>query len=143
MCEFIVWDKDNYFGEDNQFHELDKFFNEGLSVHYETDNGLVIINYDAETDFGVEFLNIETFDYIGKKDINGNKIYADCSIFKFKWGQNEHEIIGYFKYNNDYLSCEIIMINAQVDKSMNYDPNTCVDIEIIDTLQQNKLGLIK
>lgn len=75
-------------------------------------------------------------------DTKGNKIYADCSIVEFQWGEDEHIIKGYFTFNLEFLQYEIIMLNIQKGQSCAYSPFKCKDFKIIDTVQENKLGLI-
>ena len=57
-----------------------------------------------------------SMNFIVTRDDNLRPIVADCSIVKFGWGQNRHEIIGYFTYNKEYLCYEIVMLNAQIGK---------------------------
>lgn len=119
MNEFIVWDK-----------TLECFT---LSNYVKLENGIL-------KPIGEDYT---IYKGIGLKDINKKNIYANCSIVEFKWGQNKHTIIGYFTYNKEYLCYEIIMLNAQKGKSMCYAPHNCFNIKIIDTVQENKLVLIK
>lgn len=143
MSEFIVWDKDNYFGEDNQFHELERFLYEGLSVHFEKDNGLVIIDYDVYDYASPKPLNIETFNYIGKADINNKKIYADCSIVEFEYfddnPKNTCKMYGYFSFKEKELGFRVCTFNNSYFSNFNH----IRDFKIIDTIQENKLGLSK
>lgn len=142
MNEFIVWDKDNYFGEDTHFHELDRFLEDGLSVHFEKDNGLVIIEYDVDDYQYPKPLEIETFQYIGKKDIEGNKIYADCNIVEFEIYGDIYK--GYFKYSKKHLAYVFNFIGKRISYTINPTFNQdWSNFKIIDTIQQNKLGLIK
>ena len=83
----------------------------------------------------------DIFDYL-MDDTKGHKIYADSSIIEFKWGQHKINIQGYFTFNKEFLEYEIIMLNAQKQQSMSYNPYTCMDFKVIDTIQENKLGLI-
>jgi len=131
--DFIIWDKLN-----NQFLDCDLvngivFCNGKFS--YVSRRGAIHNDLFAE--------EVEFFSYVGIDDIDMQRVYADCSIVEFEWGQNKHNIIGYFTYNKEYLCYEIIMINAQKGKSMCYAPHNCFNIKIIDTIQENKLGLIK
>jgi len=124
MNEFIVWDK-RY-----------RVFRKLLKIDFEL--GLYFC-----IDTVVPFEKGELVKDIGIKDINGKSIYANSSIVEFEWGQDRHNIIGYFAFNKEYLSYEIIMLNTQKGKSMCYAPHNCFNLKIIDTIQENKLGLIK
>jgi len=101
---------------------------------------------------------------IGLKDINGKNIYADSSIIEFQlkddvifadftgakptiW--NEIKMIGYFVFNNEYLRYEIDIIDWGKNKTKSnfvclyYNLATMSQFKIIDTIQENKLGLNK
>lgn len=136
MNDFIVWDDvEKKFIYPKELHGK-------LSVCYDFYNGDLFFGCNGSVD-GLskdEFIFLED---IGLKDINGKSIYADCSIVEFEWGQDRHNIIGYFTFNQEYLSYEIIMLNTQKGKSMCYAPHNCFNFKIIDTIQENKLGLIK
>lgn len=136
MNEFIVWDKDNYYGEDNVFHELERFLDDGLCVAIEKDNGLVIIDYDVQDYCQPKVLNIETFNYIGLKDINDKKIYADCSIVEY--GVQKWKVI----YNVFQMCYELECISNKNFANMRLTGAYMGELKIIDTIQENKLGLI-
>jgi len=105
MNEFIVWDKDNYFGEDNQFYTLEELKEVAkdfsvFDLDFISEKKPFINTYmdDGEYGDGWKKVEIEIFNYIEKTDIENNKIYADCSIFKFMSpGLN---YIGYASYCN-------------------------------------------
>ena len=85
---------------------------------------------------------------IGLKDINNKKIYTDSSIVEFKHKTLVDKVIGYFTFANDeYLRYEIkiLRINPSVKNKDNFvfAKSLFSDIKIIDTIQENKLGLIK
>ena len=105
-----------------------------------------------ETSFGVNFgkerlkellgyIELEKKD-IGLKDINEKSIYADCSIVEFKnIGSN---YTGYFTFDLVKLCYKIIVLDIKsVRKEFIFNSNNIENIKIIDTIQQNKLGLIK
>ena len=106
----------------------------------------------CETSFGVNFGKErlkELLDYIelekkdiGLKDINEKSIYADCSIVEFKnIGSN---YTGYFTFDLVKLCYKIIVLDIKsVRKEFIFNSNNIENIKIIDTIQQNKLGLIK
>ena len=98
--------------------------------------------------FGKERIK-ELLDYIelekndtGLKDINGKSIYADSSIVEFKnIGSNYN---GYFTFDIVKLCYKIIVLDIKsVRKEFIFNSNNIENIKIIDTIQQNKLGLIK
>ena len=84
---------------------------------------------------------------IEKKDKAGEEIYADSSIVKITINDEdgEHSHKGFFSYNDDILCYgfkEPISNNTQrriwrMEKLQMY----AVSFKIIDTLQENKLGL--
>lgn len=101
---------------------------------------------------------------IGLKDINGKNIYADSSIVEFQlkddvifadftgakptiW--NEIKMIGYFVFDNEDLRYEIDIVDWEKNKTksnficLHYNLATMSQFKIIDTIQENKLGLIK
>ena len=130
MNEFIVWDE-----EDKCF--IDNFvFDEYLPLN--------------ELLKGDEIFKL--FPYIGKKDINGKKIYADSSIVEFmltresQIGSMSNEFKtkkrGFISFNVEKSSCEIKTLGDFKD-IYNFIENEICDLKIIDTIQQNKLGLIK
>lgn len=139
MNEFIVWDEDSkeFIDENYPFYLAPT----GL-LCIRQNNGQMI--YDN---------NMEYFYSIGKKDISDKKIYADSSIFEFdviNCGLSL-KTIGYFKYDN-YSQCMQIHILKDIGddgrilglKIINYIIyiDEIVNIKIIDTIQENKLGLI-
>ena len=84
---------------------------------------------------------------IGLKDINGKSIYADCSIVEFiakRLGKANIKIIGIFKYCNVSLRYNIELLISIGDYNLfAFDNINMSQFEIIDTIQENKLGLIK
>ena len=117
--EFKVWDKDREIFLDSLFVNCD--LNEAVS------------NND---DFAI-------FQYIGKTDINDKKIYADSSIVEFVFSDRDFSKIykGYFSYHIDELRYEINIIGDSTACVLSYNMDSMSDFEIIDTLQENKLGL--
>jgi hypothetical protein len=84
---------------------------------------------------------------IEKTDITGKEIYADSSIVVFTFLDNklrEHEVIGYFYFNDTDLGYWIEMIDQAGVKynHTRFYANRVKDLKIIDTIQENKLGLI-
>ena len=133
MNEFIVWD------------DTRKKFVDLREVYYDSFGNIEEIVLSCENEPTTSVLTFH--DDIGIKDINNKKIYADCSIVEFKhintYGCSSTRQ-GYFTFDND-LCCYII-------KCINEDLiliyacsvfSAITDIKIIDTIQENKLGLIK
>jgi len=85
------------------------------------------------------------FEGIGLKDINDKPIYADSSIFEFDYFGDI--LTGYFTYDKKYLSFLIRILTigecavmSFADKVWN---NSIKNFKIIDTIQENSMGLIK
>lgn len=102
----------------------------------------------------LDSVQFEVIRPIGKRDINGNKIYADSSIIEFEYpkykvgttiqdGYNTY--IGHFKFNDNTLSYMVYTKNAD-DSGYRWHFadifSQIKNIKIIDTIQENKLGLI-
>lgn len=76
-----------------------------------------------------------TFQSTGKLDINGNEIYYDHDIVKFKlfYGGDWIELVGIFRFNSDELRAEIdINDHPQNLICLWYDISTMKDFEIIN-----------
>ena len=96
-------------------------------------------------DFGKEKLK-ELLDYIelekndiGLKDINGKSIYADSSIVEFE--HKDKKLQGFFRYSKMRLSYVIEDLYNDMGE-MVYDGSQN-NFKTIDTIQENKLGLMK
>ena len=135
MNEFIAWDKDK------------KYF----LTEWEKDKITLKIVRDC---IALGDMARYTFhDYIEKKDINNKKIYAEKSIFEFDLVELNiadeetgvrNKYNGYFKYDIDTLSYVIFFDrgNKFLDRIV-YCPSRIQNIKTVDTIQENKLGLIK
>ena len=126
MNEFIVWDEDS-----------EIFIDETKCILVD---GTLFRN---EKDFANKISDdLSMFFSIGLKDINGKSIYADSSIVEFKnIGSN---YTGYFTFDLVKLCYKIIVLDIKsVRKEFIFNSNNIENIKIIDTIQQNKLGLIK
>ena len=82
---------------------------------------------------------------IGLKDINGKSIYADSSIVEFDYMNDIYK--GFFYFNKNELMYFIKILSssfkyADLDGSFPYTNIKICDFKIIDTIQENKLGLI-
>ena len=132
MKECVFWDSED-----------SKFINwEEVSFTKDKGDDFVIVIKEIDPIYSSGRL-YDSFDYIGLKDINNNKIYADCSIVEFQWGNgfgNVQTDWGVFKYDLDYLQYLIYEENEDINKSSIKEVS---NIKIIDTIQENKLGLIK
>ena len=100
-------------------------------------------------DFGKEKLK-ELLDYIelekndiGLKDINGKSIYIDSSICKVNYFSSSDWISDYcyFSFDTENLRYIVHLINEK--EIVDYESSYFDCFEIIDTIQENKLGLIK
>ena len=129
MHEFIVWDK-----------EKKEFLKD---VRVDMNGDLYPMDDMAEENFSIDCNKITAHQYIGKTDINDNKIYADCSIVEigFSWQESKDRAKGFFQYDKAGL-CYVIWDIAKNDY-IDFDLTKMQYMEIIDTIQENKLGLIK
>jgi len=131
MNEFIVWDnKHKIFIKDISI--------ERLAISEPLKNKIYLVHWDI-------------LNYIGIKDINNNKIYADCSSFEFDYIDLNLEDIecgrrtykGFFSWNQDTLSYFIHYDGGnEFFNQVQYCPAKFENFKIIDTIQENKLGLI-
>lgn len=89
--------------------------------------------------------------YIGKTDINGKKIYADCSIVEFDhFAANEADLQtnrAYLIYDINDCCYDLYFIDADLYglrvAISHFSRSMRSEFKIIDTVQENKLGLIK
>ena len=132
MNEFIVWDE-----------EAEIFIDEAKCI---LANGTLFRN---EKDFANEISDdLSMFFSIGLKDINNQKIYADSSIIEFDYMNDLYK--GYFYFDKKELMYFIKILESSF-VHFNKDSGSCFaytnlkicDFKIIDTMQENKLGLIK
>lgn len=137
MKKFIVWDKSLNIQVDSEF----MIGNSGIIYELtgETKNEFKCIDLSKDSCL--------LFYYIGKKDINGKEIYADYSIVEFDHKIIVDKIIGYFIFNSEELRYEvkILKMHPGIGNKTNivYDKWMLSNFKIIDTVQENKLGLIK
>lgn len=85
--------------------------------------------------------HVDLMQYIGKTDINDKKIYAESSIVEFLFNDGTVYTRGYFVFNKKFLSYFVY----DLEDKKHYKFNNFISnyIKIIDTIQENKLGLIK
>ncbi len=133
MNEFILWDKERfrYCNTTKSTEQIGDF------IYWETIR--LNPNYLKSCANG----QYPTFEYIKKDDIEGNKIYADCSIVEFDYKTISHseKRICIFTYD-DYTSRYWLRYAGDVG-TFEFDTERCKNIKIIDTVQENKLKLIK
>ena len=96
--------------------------------------------------FVPDFIPVQVCNYIGKTDIEGNKIYADSSIVEFNMSgsKKNFKATGFFTFNKKNLSYEFVCFKIDKKKlnSCRYDidwRNAYKDtFKIIGTLQEDK-----
>jgi hypothetical protein len=121
MNEFIVWD----------VKEVELIENEGLCID---ENGKVRSSNGVLLDED----SYKPFFYIGLTDIDGKKIYADCSIVEF---DDEVKSKAYVRMRN-YAYEFYFFESGGYTKICDFNLEK-TRFKIIDTIQENKLGLIK
>lgn len=89
------------------------------------------------------FGDTKYFKDIGLKDINGKSIYADSSIVEFEYKALQTKVKGYFKYSNITLGYHLHLLEGFIGRAFRFDYEYMYNFKIIDTIQENKLGLIK
>jgi len=135
MNEFKVWMKDY-----NKFmHKEMALFGDGSVVVFKEGHFSCILELGEH--------NLEVVKYIGKTDIEGNKIYADSSIVEFDFkgfGETESaKYKGFIKYNKERFRYDIEVFSHGDKDGDNYifDLGKCIhrieNIKIIGTLQEN------
>lgn len=137
MNEFIVWDN---LEEEFIDEEYIARYSGGILFKADIDNEVIDLLLDEKDDKN----RYIPFDYIGKTDINGEKIYADSSIVKFEYipCDKEHIVKAYFTWDDEYLKYIIDPLEGY-DSTIEYESFKFLNIEIVDTIQENKLGLLK
>ena len=133
MNEFIAWDN-----EDNKFISW-----EDMVFTKDKNDDFIVIMKEIDEILS-EGRNFQTFNYIGLKDINNKKIYTDSSICRANYFSfNNSDWISdycYFSFDEENLRYTVHLINER--ESVDYEAYYFDYIEIIDTIQENKLGLI-
>ena len=132
MNEFIVWDD-----EDNKF-----ICWEDAVFSKDKNDDFVIIMKEIDPTLS-EGKNFQTFSHIGLKDINNKKIYADSSICRVNYFSSSDWISDYcyFSFDDENLRYTVHLINER--EIVDYEASYFDCIEIVDTIQENKLRLIK
>ena len=131
MNEFIVWD------ERAKQLSYDLVF-----INFSSGGcGFWAINSLGERKiFNSDIKDVKIMKDIGKTDINDKKIYADCSILDMNDGVGT---IGYFTYSKEELRYVFKCLNNSIVEVVRAENWSVLKMEIIDTIQENKLGLIK
>ncbi|WP_373069883.1 hypothetical protein [Sulfurimonas sp.] len=133
MNEFIVWDE-----------KQKKFIQPSREIVMTTKDGL-LKGINGGNGFVEQW---KPFSYIGKTDINNKKIYADCSILEFKMYGTKSvvSVKGYFYWSCEKLRYKFmsLVVDNYPRKEKNIEWNRAIGqrFKIIDTIQENKLGLI-
>jgi len=99
-------------------------------------------------DWSGDFKILSKHQLIGLKDVNNLDVIPDCSIFEFehKYLDSNIQRYGYFHYNNELTRYDIITRYISKNENLQWPivhSNDIKNIKIIDTIQENKLGLIK
>lgn len=137
MKECVFWDSED-----------SKFINwEEVSFTKDKGDDFVIVMKEIDP-ICSEGRLYDSFDYIGLNDINNNKIYADCSIVEFDFliDGNGFTTFVWKKYKGYFYFCENTLsykIKTFDNKKASYSKRSVKNLKIIDTIQENKLGLIK
>lgn len=118
MNEFIVWD------------DIKREFTNNVTYFMSFNEDGTINSYNG-------FGETKYFQYIGLRDTEDNKIYTDSSIVEF---DDESKSKAYVRFRN--FAYEFYFFESGgFNKLFEYDFEK-TRIKIIDTLQENKLGLI-
>jgi len=120
MNEFIVWDE-----------AKKEFLNREQAI---VCNG-EIFDHIVALEMGIENKNAKALWSIGKIDIEGNKIYADCSIVEFTVADYKTKDIGYFTYDSDYAS---YLVKNSRGITLKYSKKFIRNLKVIGTLQEDK-----
>lgn len=99
------------------------------------------INEWFETYIGSERFSIH--EYIGKIDADNKRIFANSSIVEigFSWQESKDRIKGFFDYDKAALG--YVIWDLEKNDYIDYDVTKMQYFKIIDTVQENKLGLVK
>jgi len=127
MNEFIVWDN-----VAKVFLTKDDFISDKITIGFL--EGLI------------KSKEYEIYYDIRIKDINDKPIYAGCSIVEFElYNQTYRGIFTFDKSILSYILKVIDTTDISIENEFEFDYSSISEckIKIIDTIQENKLGLIK
>lgn len=117
--EFIVWDK-----------KSKKWATNSNIKNYLWFSSSIVYKREDSKQFAF-------FNYVGKTDIEGNKIYADSSIVKVGYGKNS--ATGVIRWNNKDSLYEFVEVDEDgTEFVMRLYNLKNEDFKIIGTLQENK-----
>lgn len=138
MNEFIVWDKEKHIFVP-QGEIIFSFYGDNKIVV--TPNCIEYIGDTCHDNYNENRFNI--FNHIGLKDINNKKIYANSSICRVNYFSSSDWISDYcyFSFDDENLRYTVHLINER--EIVDYEGSHFDCIEIVDTIQENKLRLIK
>lgn len=147
MNEFIVWDKENniFFDRESNFDKIYSKTDDEMYCSEEMYTNWVyyIFGFDILIDNNDRLTSHE---YIGKTDIDNKKIYADCSIVNIEYFDYRHKgeirATGYFTKNKEKHCLELVTERGERANFIEHI-SWVRSLKIIDTIQENKLGLIK
>ncbi len=126
MNEFIVWDdKYKIFIKDITIEQL--------AISEPLKNKMHLANWSI-------------FNYIGLKDIEDDKIYADSSIVEFEHFTQTYIVTFHFDLSELKYFTRVLSTSdkgVEIGYEREYSVIKECDFKIIDTIQENKLGLIK
>jgi len=139
MNEFTIWDKkDRIFisKEDASFIECGSY------------SSIITDIIDKNTD------RYQLFKGIGIKDINNRSIYAESSILEFANMKNNKKYYAFLKFDVYWQRMFFWFVQDCNDNKafgyagkkldrVEYTPDIMHKLKVIDTVQENKLGLIK
>lgn len=151
MNEFIVWDEI----EKKFYNNVDSFYDDNENYKCVLLDGKVHIHhyyseYEESLFYPYKTENVLNALWdIGLNDINDKKIYADCSIVEFTYEGDFKPVTlqGYFSFDDELLCYKINLLpklDYGVNKLFYFEAKfkyRISGIKIIDTIQENKLGL--
>lgn len=139
MNDYIVW-----YSDENNLNMFSEEFT--LEQLINQDHLDIVSDSPLLKNFKVDSIN----NGIGLKDINGKNIYANCSIVEFIFYEgfknnphNKRALVGHFKLISRNPGYGIQVLNDDITCGFDFDDRMVDSIKIIDTIQENKLGLIK
>jgi len=86
--------------------------------------------------------NFSIHQCIKMRDVNNQPIYEKCSIVSigYSWQEPEEQVKGFFKY--DHRELAYLIYDIEKKEYVRFDISKMQYIEVVDTVQENKLGLI-
>lgn len=145
MNEFIVWDnKFKKFVSDNDDTGREFFVNCDGKVFLKT---IGMETFGGNIQLEWEINRFKQFPHIGKTDINGKKIYAESSILRINHfidnKGKQHYVYRKVSWSEKYSAWVVKTLDDKEEWLYYVVERNAKNLEIIDTIQENKLGLIK